>query len=50
MHTNENLTIGLLKESMIKIVLVNSFHKHVKMLEELHKNGKLCIAYKRITE
>ena len=37
MHTNENLTIGLFKESMIKIVLVNSFHKRVKMLEELQK-------------
>ena len=51
MHTNENLTIGLFKESMIKIVLVNSFHKRVKMLEELQKemeNYVLPIEYCRI--
>lgn len=36
-HTNENLAIGLFKESMIKIVLENSPQKRVKMLEELQK-------------
>lgn len=37
MHTNENLAIGLFKESMIKIVLENNRPKRVKMLEELQK-------------
>lgn len=51
MHTNENLAIRLFKESMIKIVLEDNLPKRVKMLEELQKrNGKPCIAYKRIAE
>ena len=37
MHTNENLAIGLFKESMIKIVLEDNFQKRVKMLERLQK-------------
>lgn len=35
MHTNENLAIGLYKESMIKIVSEDNLQKCVKMLEEL---------------
>lgn len=35
MHTNENLAIGLFKESMIKIVLEDNLQKREKMLEEL---------------
>lgn len=37
MYTNENLAIGMFKESMIKIVLENNLPKCVKMLEELQK-------------
>ena len=37
MHTNENLAIGLFKESMIKIVLEENLQKRGKMLEELQK-------------
>lgn len=37
MHTNENLVIGLFKESMIKIVLEGNLQKRGKMLEELQK-------------
>ena len=37
MHTNENLAIGLFKESMIKIVLEDKPERRVKRLEELQK-------------
>lgn len=37
MHTNENIAIGLFKESMIKIVLEKDPKKRVKRLEDLQK-------------
>lgn len=37
MHTNENIAIGLFKESMIKIVLEELPKKRIKMLEKLRK-------------
>lgn len=37
MHTNENIAIGLFKESMIKIVLEKNPKKRVKKLEDVQK-------------
>ena len=37
MHTNENITIGLFKESMIKILLESETTKRVKKFEELQQ-------------
>ena len=37
MHTNENIAIGLFKESMIKILLESETTKRIKKLEELQQ-------------
>lgn len=37
MHTNENISIGLFKEAMLKIILESEEKKRIKKLEELQK-------------
>ena len=49
MHTNENVAIGLFKETMLKILLEPEEKKRIKNLENYRKNGALCTSHKGTT-
>ena len=49
MHTNENVAIGLFKETMLKILLEPEEKKRIKNLRTTGRNGALCTSHKGTT-